>query len=64
MEDKFLTPREVASLLQISYNCALQFVRQSGIPYIKIGRQYRVSDAVLKEYLRGPAPVEIALNEA
>ena len=38
-----LTPQEIADILKISYHKALDFVRYSGIDYIKIGNQYRVS---------------------
>ena len=42
--NKMLTPHEVASILDISYPSALAFVKHSGIDYIKIGNQYRVSE--------------------
>ena len=38
-----LTAYEIAEILKISYHKALDFIRFSGIDYIKIGSQYRVS---------------------
>ena len=38
-----LSPAEIAQILKISYHKALEFVKFSGIDYIKIGSQYRVS---------------------
>ena len=46
---KMLTPAEVAERLNISYDTALRLIKTSGIAYLKIGRQYRVSEAVIDE---------------
>lgn len=46
-----LTPKEVAEILQVSYDTALAFIRYSGIDFIRIGRQYRVSEEKLNSYL-------------
>ena len=46
---KMLTPAEVADRLNISYDTALTMIKTSGIPYLKIGRQYRVNEAVIDE---------------
>lgn len=51
MSDTFLTPKEVAKILKISYEKALQFIKYSGIPYIQIGRQYRVAEETLQSFL-------------
>jgi excisionase family DNA binding protein len=48
---EFLTPKEVAELLKISYIRALDFIKYSGIQYIKIGNQYRVTKANLEKFL-------------
>lgn len=42
--NKMLTPHEISEILQISYPTALEFVKRSGIDYIKIGNQYRVCE--------------------
>lgn len=38
-----LTPQEIADILKISYHKALDFIKHSGIDYIKVGSQYRVT---------------------
>lgn len=40
---EMLTPHEIADILKISYHNALHFIKFSGIDYVKIGNQYRVS---------------------
>lgn len=44
---KMLTPAEVAERFSVSYDTALLLIKSSGIPYLKIGRQYRVSEDVI-----------------
>lgn len=48
---QFYTPAEIAAILKISYEGALSFIRNSGIKYIKVGRQYRVSEMDFNEYI-------------
>lgn len=57
---KLLTPRDVAEILGVSYETALAFIRYSGIDYVKIGRQYRVSETKLEAFLdkRGTTVVD------
>lgn len=64
MDMNFLTPREVADLLKISYDSALALVKYSGVDHIKVGRQYRVSEAKLSAFLmqKGTICVEISEN--
>lgn len=57
-----LTPKEVAKILKISYEAALAFIRYSGIDYLKIGRQYRVSKDKLAEFLRKKGSTYIDLT--
>ena len=38
-----LTVQEIAKILKISYHKALDFIKHSGIDYLQIGNQYRVS---------------------
>ncbi len=47
----YFTVKDVAELLKISYDKALDFVKFSGVEYVKIGRQYRVSDQKLDAFL-------------
>lgn len=48
---EFLTPKEVAGLLKISYIRALDFIKYSGVPYIKIGNQYRVTQMAFDKFM-------------
>ena len=44
MSKSLLTPHEIAEILKVSYPTALNFVKFSGIDYLKIGNQYRVTE--------------------
>lgn len=46
-----LTPQEVADILKISYHGALDFIKHSNIDYVKVGKQYRVSEDKLYAFL-------------
>lgn len=48
----YLTPQEVADLLKISYENALNLIKHSGVKYVKVGRQYRVAEATLQAFLQ------------
>ena len=48
----YLTPRELADRLKVSYEKALEIIKYSGLKYTKIGRQYRVSEADLATFLK------------
>lgn len=61
---EMLTPVEVAEIMKISYESALAFIRYSGIDYIKIGRQYRVSQKVLTAFLERKGQRYIDLSDA
>ncbi len=39
----FLTAKDISEILRISYPNALKFIKFSGIQYIKLGNQYRVT---------------------
>ncbi len=52
---EMLTPKEVAKILKISYESALGFINYSGIDYIRVGNQCRVSAEKLKAFLPGRA---------
>ena len=60
---KLLTPREVAECLKVSYEAALAFIKYSGIDYIKIGRQYRVSEDKLAAFLMKKGRTIVDINE-
>lgn len=51
MNDKYMTVSEIAEMLKISYDKALEFVKYSGVEYVQIGRQYRVLESKLNAFL-------------
>lgn len=51
MNDRYLTVREIAELLKISYDSALEVVKYSGVEYVQVGRQYRVLESTLYKFL-------------
>lgn len=57
-----LSPRDIAEILNVSYETALAFVRYSGIEYVQIGRQYRVAANKLEAFLlrKGNTIVDIS----
>ena len=60
---KYLTPHEIADILQISYEKALEFVKFSGVPYVRIDRQYRVEESAFKTFLTRKGNIHIDLSE-
>lgn len=52
MEDmtEFLTPKDISNLLKISYTKSLDFIKYSGIVYLKLGNQYRVRKDVFDNF--------------
>lgn len=48
---EMLTPREIADILKISYHRTLDFIKHSGIDYVKVGSQYRVSKEKLFAFI-------------
>ena len=59
---KVLTPRDIADILGISYDSALAFIKNSGIDYVCVGRQYRVSEDKLKAFLSQGGCVAVNLS--
>ena len=51
MRAEFLTVSEVASLLKLSESTVYTMVRAGDIPAVKLGNQWRVSEARLDEWL-------------
>lgn len=46
-----LTAADIAKILKISYHSALDFIKYSGVDYIKIGNQYRVSEEKFRTFI-------------
>ena len=59
---RMLTPKDIARILNICYPNAIDFVRYSGIDYIKVGRQYRVSEDKLNAFLAQKGKVTVYLD--
>lgn len=62
-DQTLLTPHEVASILKVSYDTALAFIKYSGIDYVMVGRQYWISETKLKEFLSKEGHVCVNLTE-
>lgn len=53
--NRLLSVKEVAAILGVSYRTALVFIRKNEKSLaIKIGRQYRVSEAALARLIENP----------
>lgn len=51
MNKGFYTPKEIAALLGVSYATVLHWLKyDSGIPYVKVGRSYRVKVEVFDKF--------------
>ena len=57
MVDRYMTVTEIAEFLKVSYDTALEFVKYSGVESVKVGRQYRVLESKLNEFLYPPKVV-------
>lgn len=63
MINSLLTPNDIAEILGVSYETALAFIKYSGVDYVRIGRQYRVSENKLKAFLEKKGNVVINISE-
>ena len=59
---KMLTPKDIAVILNVSYETALAFVRYSGIDYLQVGRQYRVTEDKLLAFLHKKGQTYVDLS--
>lgn len=50
-DESFLSPDDIAKRLNICYQKSLDFIKYSGLPYLKIGRTYRVSVKVFYDFV-------------
>lgn len=60
---RMLTPYDIAELLQVSYDTALEFIKTSGILYIQVGRQYRVSEQAFNAFVSAGQTQNVKSNE-
>ena len=61
---KMLTPTEVAKILKVSYDTALNFIKYSGVAYTKIGRQYRVNEKALVAIISSDEAIIVTFEDA
>ena len=59
---EMLTAKEVAKILKISYESALAFIKYSGVDFLKIGNQYRVSKDKFEAFVRQKGSYYIDLS--
>ena len=59
---EYLTPHEIADLLRLSYDKALDFIKYSGVRYARFGRQYRVDKKDLMAFLTQKGNIDIDLQ--
>lgn len=52
---ELLTPQQIAEILQVSYDTALGFVKYSGVPFIMVGKQYRVPQTEFYRFIETKA---------
>ena len=61
---KMLAPTEVAKILKVSYDTALNFIKCSGVAYTKIGRQYRVNEKALEAIISSDDAIIVTFEDA
>ena len=59
----FLTAKDISIILKICYQKALNFIKFSGIEYIKIGQAYRVEESKFYDFILNNGTVELDLEE-
>ncbi len=62
MKDRYLTVTEIAEMLKVSYDTALQFVKYK-VENVVVGRQYRVLESKLNEALYPPKSVKKRISK-
>lgn len=50
-ENKFYTVEQLASLLQVHWQSVLNYIKRGDIEAVKIGRNYRISQVALNEFI-------------
>lgn len=61
MTDNYLTVEDIAAKFKVSYDTALGFVKYSGVEHVRFGRQYRVLESKLNEFLYPPEKPKIKM---
>jgi len=61
--DTMLTPQDVADILALADDKALDFIKHSGLEYNLIGRQYRVSRKKLEAFLDAQSVQNVSVRK-
>ena len=51
MDIKYFTPKEVASMMGVSYSTVMRLIRSDKLPFIKFGASWRISESDLRQVL-------------
>ena len=62
MNDNYMNTREIAKYLGICYAKTLDFIKYSGIKYIRIGRMYYVSKNIMLEFLENNIEIKATIK--
>jgi len=52
--EKLYNALEVAQILKLNKDTILRFIREGKIKAVKVGREYRIREAILKDFLGYP----------
>lgn len=58
MEEQFLSPLEVAEILQVKKNTVYEMIKRGDLRAVKMGKQFRIAEKDVYEYLGMPSPAE------
>ena len=50
---RFLTAKEVATLLKLNILTVYEYIRRGSLPVVKLGRSYRVESSDLDNFIKG-----------
>ncbi len=62
-EDKLLTPPQVAKHLQVNERTVTQWLRQGHLRGFKIGKEWRVSERDLDNFLEQSANIPVVIGQ-
>ena len=52
MEEEFLTPKDIARILKVSYMTVFRWIQAKRLIAYKAGKQYRISQDNLSQFLK------------
>lgn len=62
MEEQFLSPLEVADILQVKKNTVYEMIKRGDLKAVKMGKQFRIAEKDVYEYLGVTPAAETASN--